>query len=69
MNIYDCFVYFCIRKILKFAYLFFFFSKDWYKGQLTDKELDALENPKPKPKPTGGPSRRRGARPDTSTPP
>ncbi|XP_032677823.1 protein obstructor-E-like [Odontomachus brunneus] len=37
--------------------------KDWYKDQLTDKELDALENPPPKPKPTGGPSRRKGSRP------
>ncbi|RLU27140.1 hypothetical protein DMN91_000939 [Ooceraea biroi] len=37
--------------------------KDWYKGQLTDEELDALENPPPKPRPTGGPSRRKGSRP------
>ncbi|XP_046415455.1 protein obstructor-E [Neodiprion fabricii] len=33
--------------------------KDWYKGQLTDEELDALENPPPKPKPSGGSSRRK----------
>ncbi|KAJ8682726.1 hypothetical protein QAD02_018518 [Eretmocerus hayati] len=31
--------------------------KDWYKGQLTDAELDALENPKPKPT---GSTRRKG---------
>lgn len=43
---------------------FFFFSKDWYKGQLTDEELDALENPPPKPKPSsGGQHRRKGAKP------
>lgn len=41
----------------------FNYSKDWYKGQLTDEELDALENPPPKPKPTGGSSRRKGNRP------
>nr|XP_018906591.1 PREDICTED: probable chitinase 3 [Bemisia tabaci] len=27
---------------------------DWYKGVLTDEELEALEHPKPKPRPTGG---------------
>lgn len=38
--------------------------KDWYKGQLTDEELDALENPPPKPKPSsGGQHRRKGAKP------
>ncbi|KAL4709777.1 hypothetical protein ACJJTC_001231 [Scirpophaga incertulas] len=38
---------------------------DWYKGQLTDAELDALENPPTvKPKPLGSqPSRRKPQRP------
>lgn len=50
------------RKI--FPREIFFFSKDWYKGQLTDEELDALENPPPKPKPSsGGQHRRKGAKP------
>lgn len=43
-----------IHLIKKFIY-----SQDWYKGQLTDEELDALEHPTPKPKTTGGPSRRK----------
>lgn len=41
-------------------------SADWYKGQLTDAELDALEHPPTvKPKPAGGgqPSRRKPQRP------
>lgn len=37
--------------------------KDWYKDQLTDEQLDALENPTPKPRPAGGPSRRKSSRP------
>ena len=28
------------------------FSKDWYKGIITDEELEALEHPKPKPRPS-----------------
>lgn len=28
-----------------------FFSAEWYKGVLTDEELEALEHPAPKPKP------------------
>jgi len=38
--------------------------KDWYKGQLTDEQLDALENPPtPKPKPvSSGTSRRKPQR-------
>lgn len=39
-----------------------FYSKDWYKDQLTDEQLDALENPPP-PKPAGGSSRRKSSRP------
>lgn len=40
------------------------YSADWYKGQLTDAELDALENPPTaKPKPAGSPSRRKPNRP------
>ncbi|KAK0179849.1 hypothetical protein PV327_005560 [Microctonus hyperodae] len=37
--------------------------KEWYSDQLTDEELDALENPRPKAKPSGGSSRRKGNRP------
>ncbi|XP_039765895.1 protein obstructor-E-like [Pararge aegeria] len=37
---------------------------EWYKGQLTDAELDALENPPaPKSKPSGSGSRRKPNRP------
>lgn len=41
-------------------------SADWYKGQLTDAELDALENPptvKPRPSSASQPSRRKPQRP------
>lgn len=45
-------------------YIISFYSADWYKGQLTDAELDALENPPtPKPKPAGSSSRRKPNRP------
>ena len=37
----------------------FVYSKDWYKGTLTDEQLDALENPPKKPKGTGS-NRRKG---------
>lgn len=30
---------------------FYFSSADWYKGRLTDKQLDDLENPPTTPKP------------------
>lgn len=42
------------------------FSTDWYKDRLTDAELEELENPKPKAKPTKAgskPPRRRASRP------
>lgn len=40
------------------------FSVDWYKGQLTDKQLHDLENPPTRPPKTKvkGPSRRKPAR-------
>lgn len=43
-----------------------YFSKDWYKDVLTDAQLDALENPPPKPKTSGG--HRRSNRPKTERP-
>lgn len=43
-------------------------SKDFYKDRLTDAELEELENPKPKVKPTKGPnSARRPSRPSRPT--
>lgn len=50
-----------------FSLLFYFltnarkntYSKDWYKGIITDEELAELENPKPRPKPSEEAVRRR----------
>lgn len=41
------------------------FSKDWYKGIISDEELEALQNPKPRQRPSGsGPARsRKGGKP------
>lgn len=48
----------------------FVFSKDWYKGILTDEELYNLENPKPKEQSTkdkeATASRRKPSRPTTT---
>lgn len=41
---------------------FVYFSADWYKGRLTDKQLDELENP-PTPRPKATKVSRRKQRP------
>jgi hypothetical protein len=40
------------------------FSKEWYKGVISDEELHLLEHPTPRPRPVGysGPSRRKPAK-------
>lgn len=47
-----------LLKKIAHPYKFYFFSADWYKDQLTDEQLDALENP-PKPKRPAAPINRR----------
>lgn len=45
-----------IKYKIELINVLIFYSKDWYKGQLTDAQLDALENPPTKkttPKPAG----------------
>ena len=42
--------------------MFPFHSKDWYKGVLTDQELEELENPKPKVRDPAASAARRGTK-------
>lgn len=55
----------CTAIIIGIIYklLIYYFSADWYKDQLTDEQLDALENPpKPKPRPVAPINRRKPSR-------
>lgn len=61
--IYNCYIKFS-NNILQKSFSWCF-SKDWYKGIISDEELEALQNPKPRQRPSGpGPSRgRKGGKP------